>query len=369
MQYTIDFLRQNNLIIFEAISGSHAYGTSLPTSDTDIRGVFVQPLDDIFKYGYVDQVTDSKNDICFYELKRFMDLVVPNNPNIIELLFVSDDCILHTSEEWKMIQHHAKEFLTKKCKFTFGSYAIEQIKKAKGYNKKINWEESKMIRKTVLDFCYILHNVGSIAFSKWLENNQLTNNIKYTQKDFGLSNIDHAHDIYALYNLYDFDQEKGIVDNEETSNDVKLTSIPKAAGKPIAYLTFNKDAYSTHCKEYNEYQKWLKERNEDRFKMNKEHGKQYDSKNLMHTFRLLKVAEEIATTCNLNVRRPDDEIKLLMQIRRGEFEYDQLVNEATKIIDNLDKKYEESALPLKIDDDLVKDLLLKIRKLKYGLSI
>ena len=37
-QYTIDELKKKNLITFEAIMGSHAYGTVLPTSDKDIRG-------------------------------------------------------------------------------------------------------------------------------------------------------------------------------------------------------------------------------------------------------------------------------------------------------------------------------------------
>lgn len=36
---TIHDLRDRNLIVFETISGSKAYGTSLPTSDTDIRTV------------------------------------------------------------------------------------------------------------------------------------------------------------------------------------------------------------------------------------------------------------------------------------------------------------------------------------------
>jgi len=46
MTYTIKELRDKNLIIFETIAGSHAYGTATPESDRDIRGVFVQPLED-----------------------------------------------------------------------------------------------------------------------------------------------------------------------------------------------------------------------------------------------------------------------------------------------------------------------------------
>jgi predicted nucleotidyltransferase len=49
MTYTIEELRDKKLIIFETITGSHAYGTMLPESDKDVRGVFVQPLLDILK--------------------------------------------------------------------------------------------------------------------------------------------------------------------------------------------------------------------------------------------------------------------------------------------------------------------------------
>ena len=75
MTYTIQDLRDRNLILFESISGSHAYGTATPDSDTDIRGVFYQPLYDALKYGWVDQVSDEKNDVTFYELGRFMHLL------------------------------------------------------------------------------------------------------------------------------------------------------------------------------------------------------------------------------------------------------------------------------------------------------
>src|SRR3712207_8234089 len=38
---TIDWVKENNLLVFETITGSKAYGLDTPTSDTDIRGVYV----------------------------------------------------------------------------------------------------------------------------------------------------------------------------------------------------------------------------------------------------------------------------------------------------------------------------------------
>jgi len=362
--YTLEEIK--DFIIFESLMGSHAYGTTLPTSDRDIRGVFIQPLQDILTYGYVEQVSDEKNDICFYELRRFLNLCENNNPNILELLFAPEDCILKTSEEWEMIRSHRLEFLTKRCRYTFAGYAIEQIKKARGFNKKMNWEESEMTRKNVLDFCYILIDGGSMSLHDWLVKFNEEEIDRFDQRDFGLVNIDHCHDVYAMYLLSGFNIPKGIVSDINKANDIQLCSVPKGL-EPVGYLTFNKDGYSSHCARYKEYQTWLKERNPDRVKMNKEHGKNYDSKNMMHTFRLLKVALEIAHTGNLIVRRPTDELDILMQIRRGTYEFDDLISEAESMIKQLDAAYEFSNLPSKIDETIGYYLLWEIRKKRYGL--
>ena len=359
-QYTIKELKEKNLIIFEAIMGSHAYGTVLPTSDKDVRGVWMQPFEDILQYGYAEQVADEKNDVVYYELRRFINLLRDNNPNIVEILFAPEDCILTTSDEWKILKSVDKKFLTQKCRWTFAGYAIDQIKKARGYNKKMNWEEAQMVRKGILDFCYVIDGGGTIPLHDWLIRFNDTKIDMFDQRDFSLAAIDHAKDVYAMYQVVG-----GIVSDINAANDVQLQSIPKGE-LPVAYLTFNKDAYSTHCTRYKEYQTWLKERNEDRVKMNKSHGKNYDSKNMMHTFRLLKVAIEIARTGNLNVRRSPEEIEILMKIRRGEYEYDDLLREAEEMIKNLDDEYDKSSLPDKVDEYYATSILFEMRKKRYG---
>ena len=94
---TIKDLQDKKLIIFECISGSRAYGTNLPKSDTDIRGVFVLPEKDFYSLNYIPQVADTTNDTVYYELKRFIELLADNNPNILELLNAPEDCILHSN--------------------------------------------------------------------------------------------------------------------------------------------------------------------------------------------------------------------------------------------------------------------------------
>jgi len=360
MTYTIQELREKNLIIFETVAGSHAYGTSTPESDRDIRGVFVQPLSDALKYGFVEQVSDETNDVTFYELGRFVDLVIGNNPNILEMLAMPKDCEIYCHPVFKMLINNVDKFLTKRVRWTFAGYAIDQIKKARGYNKKMNWEEEEMVRKTVLDFCYVIIKGRSKAFKEWLATPDWDG---YTQEDFGLALVDHAHNLYAMYENLHMDYQWGLVSDEEKANEVQLTSIPKNSTF-VANVYFNADAYSTHCKKYLEFQTWLKERNPNRFKMNKEHGKNYDSKNMMHTYRLLLMAHELAKG-ELRVRRTDEERVKLMKIRHGEYEYADLLTEAEAMIAGLDEAFEVSTLPKDVDKEYAHNLLGTMRNLLY----
>lgn len=53
---TISDLKSGELIILECISGSRAYGLDTPSSDTDIKGVFLLPKEDFYGLNYVPQV-------------------------------------------------------------------------------------------------------------------------------------------------------------------------------------------------------------------------------------------------------------------------------------------------------------------------
>ncbi len=75
MQLTIQDLRDKGLMLFETISGSRAYGTHKPTSDTDYRGVYYLPIDNLLGYEYVEQVSDATNDAVYYEIGRFLQLL------------------------------------------------------------------------------------------------------------------------------------------------------------------------------------------------------------------------------------------------------------------------------------------------------
>ena len=350
---TIEEVKQNGWLFFEAIVGSRAYGLNTPNSDTDIRGVFILPKNLYYGLEYTGQVNNETNDIVYYELKRFMELLAKNNPNIMEMLSIPDNCVLYRHQLMEKIK--VGMFLSKLCEKTFANYAYTQIKKAYGLEKKV-LNPVEEIRKSVLDFCFIYQDKEAILLQAFLMQNNLS------QEKAGLSAIAHLRDCYNLFyndeNIY-----HGIISNEQ-ANDVHLSSIPKGE-KPLAMMYFNKEAYSSYCKKYKEYWEWVEKRNDERYKTTISHGKGYDSKNMMHVFRLLLMAKEIATQGAVNVFRKDRDF--LLSIKAGEFEYDDLVAQAEKLKEELPKFYQECKLQEEPNVDHIDDLLVKIREEFYNI--
>ncbi|MDO7851900.1 DNA polymerase beta superfamily protein [Hymenobacter convexus] len=353
---TIADLRSQGLIIFEAISGSRAYGTNLPHSDTDLKGVFILPESQFFGLDYIPQIANETNDEVFYELRRFVELLLKNNPTVLELLGTPADCVIYQHPLFEQFQ--AADFLSKLCRQSFAEYAVAQIRKAKGLNKKINHPEPPA-RKSVLDFCYVTAGAGAQPVAAWLARRG------YEMAQCGLANVPHLNDLYALFVdatpdcLHGY---RGLVRDAETSQDVQLSAVPKGE-EPVAYLSFNRNGYSTYCRVFREYWEWVDKRNTERYQNTVQHGKNYDAKNMLHVFRLLQMAEEIAASGELNVRRSNREF--LLQIRRGKFEYEALVAEAEKLVQQVDLAFANSRLPDAPDRAAAELLLRRVRHQFY----
>jgi uncharacterized protein len=142
-----------------------------------------------------------------------------------------------------------------------------------------------------------------------------------------------------------------------------VSSIPKEE-KPVALLYFNKDGYSVYCKKYKEYWDWVEKRNEERYNTTMKHGKNYDSKNMMHVFRLLTMAKEIAVEGTINVFRKDRDF--LLSIKEGKFEYDDLLQKAEIARGDLPLLYQQSGLMEEPDIEKIDQLLVEMRELFYG---
>ncbi len=168
-------------------------------------------------------------------------------------------------------------------------------------------------------------------------------------------------DVYGLYYSEGL-VFSGIVKGKD-SNDVCLSSIPKGT-KQESLLYFNRDGYSTYCKEYREYWDWVDKRNDERYENTKSHGKNYDAKNMMHVFRLLEMAIEIGKEKKVNVKRPNRDF--LLEIKSGKFEYEELLKMADLKQEEMEFAFENSELPNEPDLAMINDLTYRLRDKFYN---
>lgn len=210
-KYNFEEIKKRNLLIYNYLRGSHCHGISTPLSDEDYCGIYLAPVEQILGLGldYQDQISNETNDIVWYELQKFMNLLLKSNPTVLEALFVDDKYVEYEHPIMTEIKKHKEKFLTKKCFDSFFSYAKSQIKKARGLNKKINWEVPE--RKGILDFVYTYHKQGSSKIQNWLEYRNLK------QKYCGLVNVPNMHDNYSVF----YDWGNHFLNENVTFDDLK----------------------------------------------------------------------------------------------------------------------------------------------------
>lgn len=392
--------------LYLVIRGSHAYGTNIETSDTDYAGVFIQPIEDILSFNYKEQINDDTNDTVIYEVRRFIELLSKSNPTVLELLNTPEDCVIYKHPIFDLILNDRDKFITKICALSFGGYAKAQITKAKGQDKKQNWSKDRVERKNLLDFCYVIKQdlLGNEILIPYDGFKNVVRDFNYDELFIGATKIPKDarnkgdKNRFRLYydetaasifgkDVSDEKREelkekyrsegkalglgyKGLVkvgdsDNLGISNQLRLSSIPKGE-EHFCDIFYDQDAYSTHCKEYREYQEWLEKKNDQRWVDVKGHGQKIDGKNMLHCFRLIDMAFEIASGQGVIVRRPNKE--QLIAIRRGEVDLQSLIYSIEDKIKEMDILFKNSDLPDSVDFDFANNLLLKIRQEIYGID-
>lgn len=395
---TFDNVRKEGRLLYEYIRGSHLYNLNVDGSDVDSGGLYICDSSFIYEQGvtpYQFEIADNKHDTTWYELGKFMGMLVKSNPTVFESLFVPSNKILTPRNPiLDELFANKNEFITKDCFKPFVGYAIEQIKKARGLNKKFVCPMVE--RKTPLDFTYTFHKQGSIPILVFLAKHHMK--IEYC----GLNRIPHMNDMYGLfydwgkhYNECQDKNERYLITNswanlcadrfqkyeriqyepimhyrglttEEISHttQLRLSSIDDKNDIPICHISFNSNGFQEHCRKYKEYKDWEKNRNPQRYESNL--NKTYDSKNMMHCMRLMHMGKEIAEGQGVNLERTWDR-ELLLNIRNHKYEYDELI----AMVDNektaMDKAIAESTLKEHIDVDLVKHILSNARKQFYAL--
>ena len=424
MKDTFQKITDDKRLLYEYVAGSHLYSLNNEDSDVDTKGLFIAPKEVMMGLGldYTSQVSDEKNDNTWFEIGNFCNLLLKSNPTVLEALFVPEDKIITPPSDVIMpLFENRDQFVSKQCFKPFVSYAVEQIHKARGLNKKIVNPVTE--RLTPFDFAYTFYKQGSTKIKNWLDNRGL-------DKDFcGLVHIPNMHDTYGVYydwgahinryaikyedmetalfganvfgliffgwfgygqvrddvmkfskfvqSFYNIKTKRDLKEwydkNQEiihyrgmcldTSTDMRGSSVSKGE-TPLCHMVYNESGFKDHCKKFKEYKDWEKNRNPKRYESNL--NKNYDSKNMMHCVRLIHMGKEIAEGRGIILNRTEDR-ELLMNIRNHKFEYDEIMAMVDVDKEALDKAIAESTIRETIDVDFVNGLLVDIRKKAYGL--
>ena len=342
MNYTFEKLGEsgNPSVIFRGIVGSHAYGTANAQSDTDTRGVFVVPsMEYVRLLPPPKQISDAKNDHTYYALLRFCELMAEANPTTMEMLYLPEDCVITATPAFETLVAHRDMFITRRAVESHLGYAVSQMKKAKGANKRV-WNPWPEEPPTPEDYCMFLR-----------EAHELPKPLKEAGVDLRTCLATRLSKSVTedMLHIYDYGLDTGGVFRGGAP---VVSSIPKAdASKRIGILIFNKHAYESAKRQHHEYWDWRRHRN--------------DAKNMMHLTRLLFSGENIVKNGRPIVRFEGEQLETLLSIRRGEWEFDRIIAHAeaiqARIIDGRDH------LPVECDKEMVGDLVAEVMR-KAGVA-
>jgi predicted nucleotidyltransferase len=139
--------------------GSFAYGVSSDTSDCDVYGWAIPSKEIVFPHltgevhGFGKQkkrfeqwqehhVMDEsalggkgrEYDLHIYNIVKYFQLCMDNNPNMIDSLFTDQNCILHITSVGNMVRENRHMFLHKGSWHKFKGYAYSQLHKMSSKN-------------------------------------------------------------------------------------------------------------------------------------------------------------------------------------------------------------------------------------------
>lgn len=341
-------------ILATYLVGSRAYGTARPESDENYRGIFILPGRYYLSIREpVEQISDERHNTTYYTLKRFLELASTANPNIVEMLFMPPDCRVFESPLMQRLLEKRDIFVTKQAYTSHVNYAAAQIKRAKGQNKWVNNPQPEE-KPTELDFCWFVPR-------KIPEGRFPYRPIPLKQSGIELSYCSCAamEQLSNTYRLYSYDEPT----REVFRNGMLVCeSIPKEDEdiRCIGLLIYNRAEHERALRDHVNYWEWRRNRNDARWESQECGERDYDAKNMMHTFRLLLSGENILKHGVPIVRFEGERLRMLLDIREGKFTYDELLRMVEAKLEELNAEMQNSRLPETADAAAIDRLLAEM---------
>jgi uncharacterized protein len=341
-------------VIFRAITGSRAYGLARPESDTDVCGIYVVPATAHLSIrATVQHVADERNNTTYYSIGRVLQLAAESNPNITELLYLPDDCLLRCTPEMRLLLEHRSLFISKMAYNTYIGYARAQVKKARGQNKWINNPQPQE-PPCKEDFCWFIP--PGFDAGKWPLRPVPLGATEVSLAQCHCASVEHIAHLYRLYHYGP--AAKGVFRH----GNLVCEAIPASDehARCIGLLLYNREAYERALREHQNYWSWVGNRNAVRWQTQERGEIDYDAKNMMHTFRLLFSGAKVLEEGQPLVRVAGEQQAFLKAVLAGRYTYDELTRRAEGLIAGMDGLLVRSELPAQPDPLRIDALLREI---------
>lgn len=165
---------------YEVVTGSVAYGIANEDSDWDLYGFTIPPREIVFPHlageiegfgrhkkrfeEFEEHHVEDKNkgrsyDITVFNIVKFFSLCMQGNPNLIDVLFVPDNCILSITDIGKKVRENRHLFLHKGSWWKFKGYSYSQMHKMKLKQPEPESKREELIKQFGFDVKFAAHVV------------------------------------------------------------------------------------------------------------------------------------------------------------------------------------------------------------------
>lgn len=297
--------RLGSRIMLLGISGSYGYGTNRAGSDIDFRGAALNMPSDLIGLTSYEQYEDTATDTVVYMFNKLVNLLLTCNPNTIEILGLDEDQYVIRTEAGQELLNHRSLFLSKRAAASFGHYADAQLRRL----------QNAIARDTLPQPLREEHILRSVRNSLEAFNNRQKNEYKSKAR------------------LY--------IDTAETEGlETEIFLDAEFRHYPLRKYDEMMNTLHTVVRDYDKIGK--RSHRKDDHHLNK---------HAMHLVRLFMMGIDILEKGEIRTHRPEEDRKLLMSIRNGEFMRDgMLIPAFYEIVSDYERHFREAERNSRLPD-------------------
>jgi uncharacterized protein len=323
------FALQDATVLVLAMVGSHSHGTYIPpddpnaVDDVDYMGVVIPPPSYTFGIKQWEGLNFQfqELDCVFYSFRKFVNLLIKSNPNVMGLLWLKDEHYIHTEPRlWEWMIAHRDDFASERAFEAFIGYGDSQIRKMTHFD---------IHAQNTYD-----NAVALITAAGWTEEAVVFD------KHRPMPNMKAVSELLDGWSAGCHPSERG------------------AAQDKLVLDEAIRDVKHTHAKFFQGYM------GQKRKTLIRKYG--YDVKNAAHLVRILAMLVGYLNTGRLEVYREDaDHLKA---IKQGKFTLEEVKEMAILLTEEAEEASKHTTLPtepnIEVIDQLVQDIYLNA----YGLE-